>query len=168
MMAVVAHATLVMLAPLTFGQRWLRLLTILAVFVTAALVDWIVYLDEAPEMLQRLASAAGICAACGTLAIAILARVNRKLTVHATPKELREIKLECPQCGKRQTIAVGTDAACSGCGLKIAVRVEEPRCAHCDYLLYGISSDRCPECGTPIWGLAEAPEPARTLTTPSG
>ncbi len=26
----------------------------------------------------------------------------------------------------------------------------EPRCHHCDYILIGISSDRCPECGTRI------------------
>jgi rRNA maturation protein Nop10 len=153
---VVAHANVSMLAPLTRGQRWLRLATILSVIVTASLVDVIVYLDGAPEMLERLASAAGICAACGTLAIAILARANRKTVVHATPKELREIRLECPQCGKKQALPVGADAACGGCGLKITVQVTEPRCPTCDYLLYGLRSERCPECGTLLENAAPA------------
>jgi hypothetical protein len=149
---VVAHANISMLARLTRGQHWLRLLTILAVIVTALLLDAIVYLDSGGEMLDRLASAAGICAACGTVAMAILARVNRKTIAPATPNELREIKLECPQCGKKQTLPVGTEAACAGCGLRIAVQVTEPRCPNCEYLLYGLKSDRCPECGTPISG----------------
>ncbi len=36
-------------------------------------------------------------------------------------------------------------------------RKQQYRCRSCAYLLHGIASDRCPECGTPIetWGSSE-------------
>jgi hypothetical protein len=31
---------------------------------------------------------------------------------------------------------------------------DEPHCRGCNYLLHGIQSERCPECGTALWPLA--------------
>ncbi len=50
---------------------------------------------------------------------------------------------------RKQTIELG-GSACKACGLRIEVRAEEPRCRQCGYLLYRLTSDTCPECGTPI------------------
>jgi hypothetical protein len=59
------------------------------------------------------------------------------------------ITLFCPRCRKKQSLELG-GASCTSCGLRIEVRAEEPRCAKCDYLLYKLTSDVCPECGAPI------------------
>jgi hypothetical protein len=63
--------------------------------------------------------------------------------------EIREITIICPGCDAKQTLPVGA-SSCSRCGLVIHTRIEEPRCAQCDYLLYMLKSDNCPECGTPV------------------
>ncbi|MGD0139222.1 MAG: hypothetical protein ABSD28_10115 [Tepidisphaeraceae bacterium] len=52
--------------------------------------------------------------------------------------------------------AVCTSAFLALCGLWMILRPSrrrvgiEPRCHHCDYILIGITSERCPECGTVI------------------
>ena len=48
------------------------------------------------------------------------------------------------------------------CGLKFHIRLEEPRCPKCDYLLFMLQSDRCPECGTPVRGGAPNKEELAT------
>jgi hypothetical protein len=146
---VVAHANASMLAPLTPAQRWLRWATIAAVAATAILIDLMIYVWNPPDILSRLASAAGICASCGTIAIAVLARANRKVERPMAQKGLMDLTLICPRCNKKQTLPMG-ESECKSCGLRISIKVEEPRCPTCDYLLYGLTSDRCPECGTPI------------------
>ena len=93
-------------------------------------------------------------AACGTLALLVLARINRKVDVEPGSADLGEIPLVCPRCRKKQSLPVG-NSICASCDLRISIREEEPRCAKCDYLLRGLMSDRCPECGTPIRLLVE-------------
>jgi hypothetical protein len=123
---VVAHANAMMLCPLKPGQRWLQAGTIGAAITTGLLVDlgsltspW------QEEMLGRLAGAAAIIAGCGTLALLILARINRGVVrPGVATSEVREIALVCPLCGTKQTIPIG-DGRCAGCGLGIAVRLEE-------------------------------------------
>ncbi len=104
-------------------------------------------IDE--EVLGRLAAAGAIVAGCATLAVMVLVRMNRKVDFETLSVELAEITVVCPRCSKKQAIPVG-GAICSGCELRISITIEEPRCPKCDYLLYGLPSDRCPECGTLI------------------
>ena len=99
------------------------------------------------NVLGRFASAAGIVTGCGTLALCVLARLNRKVDFEPFSPGLSEITVVCPRCRKKQPIRIG-DSACAACELRISIRIEEPRCPQCDYLLYGLTSDRCPECGT--------------------
>ena len=156
--AVVAHANLCLFVPLTPGQKWVRVVTIGAAIATAMVVDTIVLTGagfEGSFFVQNLAAAAGIIASCGSLALLVLARLNRNLDRVPVLAEVREVTLICPGCQKKQALAVG-DSACAGCGLKFHIRVEEPRCPNCDYLLFMLQSDRCPECGMVVRGGALA------------
>lgn len=153
--AVVAHANLAFFCPLTPTQLWVRAGAILAAMLTAGLINLIIIddrfsgigLDE--DLLGRLASAAGIVTGCGTLALCVLARMNRKVDFESLEAELSEMTIVCPRCRKKQAVHLG-DSVCASCGLRISIRVEEPRCSQCDYLLYALTSDRCPECGAVI------------------
>ena len=152
---VVVHANLSLTAPLEPHQRWVRNGTIVAAALTATFIDLIV-IDEvlfrfgdSGDFLVRLAAASGILTGCGTMALAVLARLNRRIDYEPLSPELTHITVVCPRCGKRQSICLG-DSVCVGCKLRISIRIEEPRCPQCGYLLYGLPSDRCPECGTVI------------------
>lgn len=150
---VATHANLCRLAPLTPGQQWLRIATIAAGVATAIGVDLCVTFDAAGheiDALIRVASASGLITSCGSLALIVLTRMNRRVS-EAPPvlEAIREITLICPACGRKQTLPAGT-ASCPDCRLRIFTRFEEPRCVGCEYLLFNLKSDRCPECGTPV------------------
>ena len=100
-------------------------------------------------------SAREILAACGTLALAVLALLNRRVDLESVVTAFDAITVVCPACRKKQSIALGA-AACKTCGLRIEVRTSQPRCPECEYLLRGLTSDRCPECGTTVRGDAVA------------
>ena len=152
---VAAHANLVLLVPLKPGQGWLRLGTIAAGLATAAFVDIAVLMDASPDdYVIRFAAATGIVAACGSLAMLVLARFNRRVDPETFSTEVAEVTLVCPRCSRKQTISTGT-SDCVCCGLRFDLRIEEPRCPNCEYLLYGLTSATCPECGTPV-GQADA------------
>lgn len=148
---IVGHANLAVMCPLRAGQQWVRIVTIVAVVICAVLLDisaWQSH-DMDWEIANRGAGAAGIVAACGSLALLILARLNRRMTSPTAPVSVKELSITCPWCQRRQNLALG-DSRCANCGLKFRINIEEPRCPNCDYLLYMLQSDRCPECGTPV------------------
>lgn len=141
------------------GQRWVRWVTIGAAVVTALLLDVLVVGRDRWDDVDQLASVAGatgIIAGCGSLALLVLARLNRNIERAPVISEIRELTLVCPSCKRKQVVALARDAndtsanSCTNCGLRFHVRVEEPRCPKCDYVLLMLRSDRCPECGTLI------------------
>ena len=79
----------------------------------------------------------------------VLARFNRRVDPETFSSEMAEVTLVCPRCNRKQAISTGT-SDCVGCGLRFELRIEEPRCSNCEYLLYGLTSATCPECGTPV------------------
>jgi hypothetical protein len=149
---VLAHANLCLFVPLTGGQRWVRVVTILAGVGTAIAIDAMAIADQREFDLpfaENFAAAGGIITACGSLALLVLARINRKMDHVPVLSEINQITIICPGCQRKQTLYVG-QSRCSSCNLKIFIRLEEPRCAKCDYVLYMLQSDRCPECGEPV------------------
>jgi len=132
----VAHANLTMLVPLKSGQVWLRIATICVVAITAVSLDLDLLLSASKgrqiSVLARVALASGILSSCGTLALIILACLNRAVHHRTVEGQWTSIALSCPRCGKRQTISL-EDAACCRCGLRIQVHVDEPSsCSGCE------------------------------------
>ena len=159
---VVAHANVMMLLPLKPAQHWVRRGTILATFATAAFIDLSIVTsgrntgnwNPMAFVYERLSGASAVVAGCGTMALLVLARMNRRVVPPAaTLESIKDVTLVCPACRKKQTLPVG-DARCASCRVLIHTRFEEPRCAACGYSLFMLASDRCPECGT---GVREAP-----------
>lgn len=153
--AVVAYAIGCGLCPLKPTQVWFRTGTIGAAIVTGALIELLI-LDDRQLIrglddlwIGRCTAALGIVTGCGTLALAVLAGMNRGIDAELELAAMTDITVVCPRCRKRQSLPIG-EAACGGCQLRISIRVEEPRCRTCDYLLIGRVSDRCPECGTVV------------------
>lgn len=160
--AAVAHANVVMLLPLRSNQLWLRHATIAASVVAAASTSLALTWEGDGDFVERLAGAAALVAGCGTVALAVLGRLNQRMNAPAaTIPEVREIVVQCPVCQKKQPIPIG-GARCAGCNLLIHVRVEEPRCAACGYSLLMLKADKCPECGAPV-----EPTPAQTAPLPA-
>jgi hypothetical protein len=163
--AAIAHANVVMLCSLRPSQMWLRWATIAAGIATTAFVALAAYLGTEPmndDLMARCAAACGIIAGCGTLAIIILARLNRPFIVGRDAMTgLSEITVICPVCRKKQSVALN-GAACAECRVLIHVRVEEPKCATCGYCLLMLKSGKCPECGTAVPDSPPAIEPPAT------
>jgi hypothetical protein len=153
--SVVAFTNLCLYCPLKPGQGWVRVGAILAAIVTAAALDAsfvdirLLRAGYADAFLFRIASAGGILGGCSSLALVVLARINRGVDYEPLAAEVLAVDLVCPRCQKKQAIRLG-DSVCAGCALRISIRIEEPRCPKCGYLLFQLTSSRCPECGTPL------------------
>jgi hypothetical protein len=154
--AALAHANLMLLVPLRPGQRWLRTVTIGAMIVAVLLIDVTVAiavgsarLGPNGELVARSAGAAAILAFCGSLAMLVLARLNRRVEFEPLKDMPMAITVICPRCRRKTKVALG-GGHCDACRLRIEINVEEPRCSECGYLLYKLASDVCPECGTPV------------------
>ena len=153
--AVIGHANLCLLAPLRPGQVWLRRATIAAAVVTGVCVVSLTS-PFASTLLERLAAAAAILTSCGSLALVIMARLNRPKDWEATSELPAQVTLFCPRCRGKHTVPTGT-SSCPTCQLRIRIELEEPRCRKCGYLLYMLTSDTCPECGELIALSSRAP-----------
>ena len=156
---VVGLTQLAMLVPLSSGQAWVRIGTIGSAVIAAICVDILAFSDwsDPGEFVTRLGGAAGFVASCGSLALIIFARINRPMAdANRAYQEAESISVVCPGCRSKQVLPIG-DSACAVCRLRFTIRVDEPRCAQCDYLLFMLKSDRCPECGTPIGQNAAKP-----------
>jgi len=154
----IGYANLALRIPFKSNQQWLAWGAIAAVGATALLADIVtIRQKDFDDLYSRMCGAAGIVSACGTLALIIVALLNRKLRDDNQPTDFTDIVLFCPRCNRKHKMPFG-DGHCNGCGLRISVRVEEPRCVNCGYLLYMLTSDRCPECGTPTNATMPAPD----------
>lgn len=125
--AVVAHANVILWCPLKPAHRWLIRATIGAGMMTGALVDLgSITRPWQEELLGRMAGAAAIITGCGTLALLVLTRVQRRgpPEVAWTRAQVSEIALICPRCAAKQTLSLGM-SHCTKCGLLIELHVHE-------------------------------------------
>lgn len=127
----VAHTNLMRQLPLGPRQLWLRIGTMVALAITAVFLNLELFLapDRGISLLGRIAGAGGVVASCGTLALLVVARLQRQspTTLDGVPvSELKEIMLFCPGCGKKQTVALG-QAECATCGLVIQTSVHQKK-----------------------------------------
>ena len=166
---VMAHINLVLLARLRTSQRWLMWsVCAFSIFSGLAAMAAILLPDlEGPlEMMSRGSAAAGIVSACGSLALIVLAVLNRKSDAAALGPgalEATALELTCPRCRLHQTVPFG-NSICAQCELEFSIKVIEPRCPACGYLLYRLVSPNCPECGAPV---PTARQPAPTPVAPA-
>lgn len=164
------HLNVSLRAPLSPRWTWLRWGTVAMIAAAGILVSYRVTLPSTSllyrhakgdrsnedllrariEWLNSLISATAIAGGCGSAAMFLLKRMNRK-TKHpmAGPADVASVTVECPTCHTSQPLPLG-GSACVACGLRFSIRIDEPRCERCNYLLYRITSDCCPECGNRI------------------
>jgi ssDNA-binding Zn-finger/Zn-ribbon topoisomerase 1 len=149
----IGHANVLWLCKLNPHQRWLRWATAFFAWTAGTIFDCAA-LNNATEndFIWRIGTAAAICAACGTVAVAILTAFNRRIAPKPTAGiDAGQIDVICPICRKKQTIPIkdgAGESTCANCGIILSIRLRAPRCPSCDYSLLMLKSDRCPECGT--------------------
>lgn len=93
----------------------------------------------------------GIAALATTLSLIPLALLNRNPRDAQASGALSAsgLVLICPRCHLQQTLGFG-QSNCRQCDLRFAIEVTEPRCPACQYLLFGLTSSQCPECGAEV------------------
>lgn len=94
--------------------------------------------------LERPATYIGYALLMGVLTAQLFQRRARP----ELAKERINLTVTCPRCQIAASTLAG-DSSCPTCGLRRRIDLETPACTKCGYLLTGLSSDRCPECGTP-------------------
>lgn len=133
---VIAYMNLFSIPELAPSHQYVRVLTMLVAVLTAVLIDVLTlnrinnssYFGTFDDLLGRLAAASGIVTACGTVAILILALINRKQMKGETYVAMSwvEMAITCPACQRQQTVSLG-ESTCSGCGLEFSIRIGERR-----------------------------------------
>ena len=102
------------------------------------------------QWFPRIVAASAVVIGAGTLAQPVLIRIAGAAPQESAIRGRRaKVALGCPRCGTRCELETNTDAKCAACQLAIRVEVDEPRCA-CGYLLFGLETSTCPECGAAV------------------
>lgn len=105
--------------------------------------------DDTFDLFGRVMAISGILSATGLIAAGVMHRmttITKQEIVYTTRLDLR---LFCPRCGSDQSLPAG-HCACKQCGLKMRIEIEEEQCGKCGYVLFGLASQNCPECGAAI------------------
>ncbi len=130
--------------------RATRIITFLSLCIAAAIINavfWDLLDFTGDDLIIRSAGIASVLAAAGIICTPILYKVQ---SIRRDEGELRPIplRLTCPRCAREIAVKQGP-SKCPHCALRFTIKIEEPRCA-CGYPLYGLESDKCPECGRHI------------------
>ena len=98
----------------------------------------------------RIVAASAVVIGAGTLAQPVMIRIAGAAPQESAIRGRRaKVALGCPRCGTQCELETNTDAKCAACQLAIRVEVDEPRCV-CGYLMFGLETSTCPECGAAI------------------
>ncbi len=147
--AYVGFANIALFTPLNPNQRWLLIATLASGLATCVLIALAVFEVTDDRDSVRYISAMAIPTVCGVIALAAVARFNKRPESELTAPDYLSIYLACPRCRSEQEIKPGK-SRCRYCDLMFDIKFEEPKCPHCDYLLHMIEGKTCPECGAPI------------------
>ena len=133
--------------------------------------EWILDTLIGQQWSGRIIGASAVMVGAGSLAQPVMLRLAASKEGEGAIRGRRaRVSLGCPRCGAACALETNTDGACPACKLSIRVEVDEPRCS-CGFLLYGLDSPACPECGAMIpealrWRAA-AVTPSQASTPPS-
>lgn len=125
-----AHTSFVMLAPLTSYQNWLRWLTVATAIGAMVLTNLEINLEPGGglSLFGRSGAACLVVVACGSLALIVVATINRLSARHDTgpseyAKEFGNIGVTCPHCECAIEAPIGR-IVCPQCGLVMSIRIE--------------------------------------------
>ena len=133
--------------------------------------EWILETLIGQQWSGRIIGASAVMVGAGSLAQPVMLRLSASKEGEGAIRGRRaRVSLGCPRCGSACALETNTDGACPACKLSIRVEVDEPRCS-CGFLLYGLDSPACQECGAMIpeslrWRAA-ALTPSQASTPPS-
>ena len=146
-----SHVALLAMARLRRSYEWVRYATIIAIVLLAG--QFVATIFEMrmmpPQLWFRVMGINAILVVCGTLTTPILHRVSAIRKHEEIQTTVLELSLTCPRCRQTQSLPVGR-SVCVKSALKFSIDIEEEHCSKCGYPLFGLQSEVCPECGTPI------------------
>lgn len=137
------------LARLRRGWMWINVATQTIAWVLAVVLTPVIAYELDDDITLRLIGVLGILTACGTICVPILHRLSAMPAVEPLVTTTLVLTIVCPRCTTRQEVPAGR-SHCGECGLRFNIEIEEEHCQNCGYVLYKLTSDRCPECGLPI------------------
>ncbi len=119
--AVVVYANLALRVPLEAHQMWILTCTLVGAVITALGVDLMTVGElDGDSFVTRIAGAAAIATGCGTLALLVLARLNREPGELPTLATLDRVTFLCPRCRQKQTVPFG-EAICPRCDTHVHI-----------------------------------------------
>jgi ribosomal protein S27AE len=158
--ALLAFLCLTTLARVRGRPLWALVAARLAAVLMAGIIGTIILGDIGPRFGVPVLLSATTLLACSTLTLVMLHwRGAAQAPCVTTPA--MALQLTCPRCGVSQHLPAGR-AQCRECGLVLKITIEDETCSRCGYLLYGLTSARCPECGADV--LPRATHAARRVT----
>ena len=132
----IAYLNLYSMPSLAPHHEIFRIVTFITAVLTAGIIDVLMLLSiwskhsgsfgEIEGLLGRLAAAGGIVTACGTVAIMILALINRRhmTTEPYVAMSWVEMDIVCPACQRPQRVPLG-ESSCCECHLQFSIRIGE-------------------------------------------
>ncbi len=128
-----------------FTNLWglVRIATLVMILAMTTLLTAAIWLEWDDDLAARLLLSGSILMMLGIIATPVLYKVAGEKVRPRIETARTEISVECPRCLTRQSLPQG-ESRCRNCRLRFSIEIEEPRCPDCSYLLYQLTSPRCP------------------------